>query len=94
MPYIAPESRPAYDHEIELLISKLRTSLKKDGDVNYVISRIVAGTFKPDAGWSYETASDGTKAFEAAGTEFYRRVLAPYEDKGIVKNGDIPEYMS
>lgn len=99
MPYIIEEHRPVYDKEIESLIIKLSNAgdVQLDGDANYVISRIVAGSFKLHWGsnqkWSYQRAARAFLVFKAAAAEFYRRVLAPHEDKAIAKNGDIPEYM-
>ena len=37
-------------------------------------------------------SSRAIAVFEAAKLEFYRRIAAPYEDRAIAKNGDIPEY--
>jgi hypothetical protein len=65
---------------------------KRDGAVNYVISTIVARSMKPKDGWRYNSLLRAYGTFCAAAAEFYRRLVAPYEDKAISKNGDIPEY--
>lgn len=64
----------------------------QEGVVNYTISRIVAGSFRPDTGWRYKWLNRAYGTFLSAAAEFYRRLVAPYEDKAIAKNGDIPEY--
>ena len=64
----------------------------REGVVNYSISRIVAGSLKPDTGWRYKFLNRAYGTFLSAAAEFYRRMVAPYEDKCIEKNGDIPEY--
>ena len=105
MPYISDEDRKrileceASPHLggvdiIEALIDTLRTipSGKTKGACNYVISRLVAGAMKPDDGWSYTSLSNAAGVFDDAGNEFRRRLLDPYEDKAIEKNGDLPEY--
>jgi hypothetical protein len=91
-PYIAGEKRPDKDQLIDQLIEILRDDPKIDGSVNYVITRIVAGSLRPDTGWSYTIASDAVKAFECAKLEFYDRILKPLELDARKRNGDIREY--
>lgn len=38
---------------------------------------------------SFDTYGDIIAALECAKLEFYRRMLAPYEDKKIKENGDV-----
>lgn len=38
---------------------------------------------------NFDNASNALAAVECAKLEFYRRILAPYEDKKIGENGDI-----
>lgn len=92
-PYIDPDQRPDPDQLIDQLIEIIRKGPKIDGAVNYAITRIVAGSLRPDTGWSYTIASDADKAFDCAKLEFYRRVLAPYEDMARARNGDVKEYI-
>ena len=83
------------EYHVQSLINHLRQITDEDnidGVLNYVISRVVAGTAKPDSGWNYKSLSRAHEVFNAAGNEFYRRLLAPYEDRAIEKKGDIPEY--
>lgn len=64
----------------------------REGVVNYTISTIVAETMKPETGWRYKWLNRAYGTFHSAATEFYRRLVAPYEDNCIEKNGDISSY--
>jgi len=41
---------------------------------------------------SYQNLSDVIAALNDSAEEIRRRLLIPYEDKAIEKNGDLPEY--
>lgn len=92
MPYIAKELRERCDSEIDALISLLR--IDEDGffisgEVNYCLSRIIWELWGKKGGYQSGNALIGI--LECVKTEFYRRLLAPYEDVQIQKNGDILE---
>lgn len=93
MPYIPADDRVKIDPTLTRLIDELVKvpDDKVDGVLNYVVSRIVAGTLGA-GGWRYRLIARAVAVFKAAGDEFYRRVAGPYEDKAIAKNGDIAEY--
>lgn len=101
MPYIKENARNAdvvdevtlneYIEDIIDYIQDLNDD-QKEGTCNFIISRIVAGGMKPETGWRYMWMSRAYCVFQAAGAEFYRRLLGKYEDQAIAKNGDIPEY--
>lgn len=98
MPYIAHADRLFVGSSIDKLIEDM---LEVDGVrpasaglVNYVISRIVSKTMKPELGWSYSSLSKALAVFRDAESEMRRRLLDPYENAAIRKNGDIPEYES
>lgn len=57
------------------------------GELNYVITTEIVG-YLAEHGKSYQTFNDIIGALEGAKTEFYRRVVAPYEDEKIKQNGD------
>lgn len=61
-----------------------------DGDVNYIISRIVAGVFLDEKRYFNLERAIGT--FECAKLELYRRLGTFMEDRAIDKNSDIQEY--
>lgn len=86
MPYISQEQRNHIDIEITELIRKIRQSDEiwgqgsVDGILNYSITRIVGESLKPVDGWRYWILARAYAVFMAAGAEFYRRLLAPYEN--------------
>lgn len=87
MPYIKQEFRPDLDPHIEAL-GRL---VQSDGEMNYVISRLVSRRYGA-LEWSYDMIARAVGALECVKLEFYRRLAGPYEDKAIVRNGDIAEY--
>lgn len=97
MPYIKKSDKDFLEPELFTLICKIRASAKStddlDGLCNYAVSTLVAGVMKPHTGWRYHWLHRAYGVFGAAGAEFYRRLVAPYEDKAIEKNGDIESYV-
>jgi len=91
MPYISPENRRDLDPAIEAVLDALADTPFQDslGNLNYLISRIVAGHMGQV---SYGKVAMATGVLENVKQEFYRRVAAPYEDQKIDQSGDIPEY--
>jgi hypothetical protein len=88
MPYIKRGKRPLYKAEIENLVTKLETQpvMEQDGDLNYIITSILKLFYKP----RYFNYNRALGVIEAVKQEYYRRVVAPYEDKKIKENGDVP----
>lgn len=58
------------------------------GELNYILTVIVRDYFRTH-GANYRAANDIIGALEGAKLEFYRRVVAPYEDTKIKENGDV-----
>ena len=58
------------------------------GPLCYAISKQVAD-YRLRQGDSFATFAEILAALEATKLEFYRRVIAPYEDKKCVENGDV-----
>lgn len=87
MPYIKPANRPQYEVHIKALLSILVAA--PIGDLNYVISKLLAGLWKRDKSYGNGNAIVG--CMECAKLEFTRRVLSPYEDAKIAENGDVYE---
>ncbi len=79
MPYITQERRRE--------IFK-KSILKTPGELNFVFSGTIQD-YLTTQGTSYQTINDIIGALEGAKLEFYRRVVAPYEDMKIKKNGDV-----
>jgi hypothetical protein len=97
MPYIDPEYRKKLDNELDYLIRDTHSYVRNDpgkmkGVAHYLVIRLALGLLKPSEGWSYSSLSDVIGTLEAAKLEMYRRLLAPYEDDAILKNGDLDEY--
>lgn len=87
MPYINRESREKLDPYIDALINELKkASLEElDGQVNYVIFRLILHLYPP----RYFNYNRAVGVLSCVLQEFYRRHVAPYEDKKILESGDI-----
>ncbi|EFI32968.1 hypothetical protein Dthio_PD0282 [Desulfonatronospira thiodismutans ASO3-1] len=84
MPYIPEKRRQVFDPLLEELSREVHTQ----GELNYCIyklSRLIAQRM----GDSYDNLSMCSSAMEHAKLEWYRKVLAPYEDEKIREHGDI-----
>jgi hypothetical protein len=100
MPYVKVEHRNALDPAIRDLgqrIVEIARSMPEEtafaGLLNYACTslamEIVEGRF---GRLRYGTIATLTGVFKNIGDEFYRRVAAPYEDRQILANGDVPLY--
>ena len=87
MPYIKSEKRPIYKDEIESLVKKLETQplTEQDGDFNYIVTTIMKRLYSP----KYFNYNRAIGVLESIKQEYYRRVVAPYEDEKIKENGDV-----
>lgn len=96
MPYIKNEDRQHVDELIEKLSHEVRLYDEKDklGVLNYCISRLLSKSLVKPSGWRYYLLNNAIGVLECVKQELYRRVIGPYEDKAIDKNGDIEEYMN
>ena len=84
MPYIRPDDRP----EIQEAAEKLGELCGSPGKLNYGIT-VVMHEVLCEMGNGYAEAASIVAALECAKLEFYRRVMAPYEDMKAAENGDI-----
>jgi len=84
LPYIKKERRKVFDD----LLEKLALEVQNEGELNYCIYKL-ASLVIDRIGQSYSNLSMCSSAMEHAKLEWYRRKLAPYEDKKIEENGDI-----
>lgn len=89
MPYITPIAREALD---TYKLPQITTA----GELNYVVTKLIITyldelkTLYPHLDHNtYQHYNDVIGALEGAKLEFYRRVVAPYEDKKIEQNGDV-----
>ena len=89
MPYISKESRQQYDYAINAIVNNL---LQHDetinGELNYIIYSIIK-KYVETKGLKYKTMQDIIGTIECCKLEIYRKILGPYEEKAIEKNGDI-----
>lgn len=94
MPYIQKSERPYYDDLIKQITEKLVEKFPaengkgySEGDLNYIISSIIWKLFNKKR--SYSNGNKLMGVISCVQQEFYRRMLAPYEDKKIEENGDV-----
>ena len=87
MPYIKKEDRVKYEQVLDELIALLKkqTVERIDGELNYVITRILKESYP----LRYFNLNRAMGVLECAKLEFYRRVVAPYEDIKIRESGDV-----
>lgn len=83
MPYITKEQRA----ELDLPLAKVAWSITTLGELNYAMT-VLAREFVSGGG-HYEELNAVHGTFHSAAAEFYRRVVAPYEDAKIEENGDV-----
>lgn len=91
MPYIKQSDRKFIDAVLNLLFDVLRllSSNDPDGDngrMNYVITRLINAWY---GSGGYNAFNDAVGVLECVKQEFYRRVVAPYEDKKKEERGDV-----
>ncbi len=60
------------------------------GELNYLITNLCL-FYIDNKDIKYQYINDVLGALEGAKLEFYRRLVAPYEDKKAVENGDVYE---
>ena len=87
MPYIKTDKRPLYNDDIEEIVNKLKEQplTEVDGDLNYIVTCIFKKFYSP----RYFNYNRAIGVLESIKLEFYRRVVAPYEDVKIDENGDV-----
>lgn len=84
MPYITQEDR-------QQLLSRVPANA---GELNYVITTVVRAYISQGANdgsynFNYQKLNDVIGALEGCKLEFYRRVVAPYEEQKAEINGDV-----
>ncbi len=86
MPYIKKEEREKLDHWVDNVLFHMSSIESKDGAVNYVITRIIDDIYGKGG---YAVFNRAMGVLDCVSKEFYRRKVAPYEDKKIQENGDV-----
>ena len=82
MPYIPKSQRNKADESI----------YKDAGSFNYALTQMI-DIYIEQHKLNYQTCNDIVGAMECCKLELYRRLVAPYEDKKILQNGDVPPYL-
>lgn len=59
------------------------------GELNYCITSLIAQYLKDKGATSYQSINDILGALDGATQEFYRRIVAPYENKKLWDNDDV-----
>lgn len=85
MLYIAKEKRPAIDKLLEPLIIYLKAlpTDKQDGSLNYVVTKIIKHLYPQ----TYFHLNRALGVLTAITHELYRRIVAPFEDTKMIKEG-------
>ena len=83
MPYIKGEDRGKYKKVIESI-----PVIENAGELNYLIT-CICQMYLYQHGVKYQTHNDIIGALSNMANEWYRRKIAPYEDKKIKENGDV-----
>ena len=77
MPYIVNDRR-----------ATARTHPATAGELNYAFTELML-YYTRFKGLNYQTINDIIGAINGTKTEFERRIVGPYEDKAIERNGDV-----
>lgn len=85
MPYIKKEDRERYNKYIRPLSEELSRSESREGDLNYVITKLVKDLY----GQSYSEYNEAIGVLEACKLELYRTQVGPYEEGKRKERGDI-----
>lgn len=91
MPYIRPKDRKRVvpRHQTNgfkkvVAVEDIVTA----GELQYAIAEMIK-SYIQNHGLNYQICNDIMGALAGAQMEFYRRTVAPYEDKKIEENGDV-----
>ncbi|KKN64869.1 hypothetical protein LCGC14_0487030 [marine sediment metagenome] len=90
MPYIKKDKRKMIDGIVKQLADTIITL----GDVNYVITKLLHIIIDRDAKqtrFRYASVNSIIGVLECVKLEFYRMVIAPYENKKRMENGPISD---
>ncbi len=93
MPYIKQQDREKLHSNTQLgrQMSQdcgIAFNAENAGELNYCITLLIMDYYERTGG-RYQQINDVLGALEGAKLEFYRRIVASYEDKKIKENGDV-----
>ena len=95
MPYVSQEARNKYEDAIQEMVDLLVSTVDENaakGEINYIICSTIA-RYIQEKGIRYHRLNDFVGVLNICFAELYRRIVAPYEDSAIEKNGDIPAFL-
>lgn len=87
MPYIDKEARDDFAAVVDF--KNLGRMIGNAGELNYVISSIVASYLESHDAINYAAINEVVGVIECAKLEMYRRIAVPYENIKIEDNGDV-----
>jgi len=64
-------------------------SPKNAGEIQYLIADMIQDYLTDNGPYNYQTLNDVMGALAGAQMEFYRKVVAPYENKKELLNGSV-----
>jgi len=80
MPYIKQEDR-------DVILNRTRDP-RTAGELNFLFTDLI-NRYLTENGVCYQSFNDIVGALEGAKLEVYRRLVAGYEDKKIIENGEV-----
>ena len=86
MPYISKERQAEIDPKILEMIQSIGL-IKNSGELNYIFTQIAIGALHPQ--YQYEDLNRIMGVFSCAQSEYYRRMVVPYEETKRIENGDV-----
>ena len=89
MPYIKQIDRDKFKFESDDGHKTIPYELIENcGELNYVIT-VICQNYLKRKGLRYQNCNDIIGALESAKIEFYRKIVADYENEKIQENGDV-----
>lgn len=82
MPYVKQERRNSLDTVVDMMEW---ADVKADGDLNYILFAFCKRNIEA----RYNNYKNYCAELRQCATEIERRMLGPYEDAAILKNGDV-----
>ena len=94
MPYIDQDKRIKLEPCINVLVNTteiIADDEEIEGVMNYIITEVGNRCMRRPE-WRYKWINRFIGVLECVKLEFYRRLVRPYENKAISKNGDVSAY--
>jgi len=92
MPYIKQNRREVLDPYVDAIVEIMKKIDAKDGDYNYLITRILTSGFELNSKPGYSKINTIVGVLDCIKLELYRRIASKYEQEKTIENGDVKEY--